>query len=319
MPARAAALSCRGVSPHPRAHSLLPGRRRRPVLPFADEAAAAPLRVSSVPHSRAYGCGGGGYFVHLEDRDDGEASRLLRALRRVLPDHQKWAQPDLLKAAVISTMSILAVPLEASASAETCQPANSMANMPIFIAVALIGAAVGGLLARQRKEELKRLNTQLRQINTALRRQAQIESFAPGLTYAPVGRATETEVIVDPRKQQLTVNLRNGKTFMRNQDLDMAVKEFRAALELAKSVGDRFEEKKAARGLGASLQRLGKYREAMNCYYKVLELSKETGEDSGCTEAYGAIADCYTELGDLERAAKLYDKYISRLQPGGGE
>lgn len=61
---------------------------------------------------------------------------------------QKWAQPDLLKAAVISTMSILAVPLEASASAETCQPANSMANMPIFIAVALIGAAVGGKICK---------------------------------------------------------------------------------------------------------------------------------------------------------------------------
>lgn len=54
----------------------------------------------------------------------------------------------------------------------------------------------------------------------------------------------------------------------------------------------------------------------MRQYTKVLELSKETGEDSGCTEAYGAIADCYTELGDLERAAKVYDKYISRLQPG---
>ena len=66
---------------------------------------------------------------------------------------------------------------------------------------------------------------------------------------------------------------------------------------------------------GASLQRLGQYKEAMSWYYKVLELSKETVEDSGCTEAYGAIADCYAELGDLERAAKLYDKYISRLQP----
>jgi hypothetical protein len=39
-------------------------------------------------------------------------------------------------------MPLLAVPLEASA--ETCQPSNSFANMPIFIAVALIGAAVGG-------------------------------------------------------------------------------------------------------------------------------------------------------------------------------
>lgn len=233
--------------------------------------------------------------------------------RRLLIDHQKMACPQLLRAAVLSTVSLLAVPLEASA--ETCQPPNSFANMPIFIAVALIGAAVGGLLARQRKEELKRLNNQLRQINTALRRQAQIESFAPGLTYAPIGRITETDVIVDPRKQQLVTNLKNGKNYMRNQDLNKAVVEFRTALELAESIGDRFEEKKATRGLGASLQRLGKYREAMRQYTKVLELSKETGEDSGCTEAYGAIADCYTELGDLERAAKVYDKYISRLQP----
>ena len=110
-----------------------------------------------------------------------------------------------------------------------------------------------GLLARQRKEELKRLNNQLRQINTALRRQAQIESFAPGLTYAPVGRTTETDVVVDPRKQQLVTNLRNGKNYMRNQELDKAVAEFRTALELAESIGDRFEQKKAARGLGSFL------------------------------------------------------------------
>ncbi|KAK3158326.1 hypothetical protein QOZ80_2AG0135690 [Eleusine coracana subsp. coracana] len=269
-------------------------------------ATAALLRVGSLPQPLTHA-------AHLETAD-GEAFQLPRALRRILSDHQKMACPDLLKAALLSTMSMLAVPLEVSA--ETCQPANSFANMPLFIAVALIGAAVGGLLARQRKEELKRLNNQLRQINTALRRQAQIESFAPGLTYAPVGRTPENDVIVDPRKQQFVTNLRNGKNYLRNQDLDKAVMEFRTALDLAKSIGDRFEEKKAARGLGASLQRLGKYKEAMRYYSKVLELSKETGEDSGCTEAYGAIADCYAELGDLERAAKVYDKYIARMQPG---
>ncbi|CAN6238478.1 unnamed protein product [Urochloa humidicola] len=288
---------------------LLPGCGRF----FSEGTAAAPLRVGSLPQPRTHGGGGGGFAQH--EAVDGDAPRLPRPLRGILLDHQKMACPDLLKAALLSTIPLLAVPLEASA--ETCQPRtpNSFANMPIFIAVALIGAAVGGLLARRRKEELKRLNNQLRQINTALRRQAQIESFAPGLTYAPVGRTTETDVVVDPRKQQLASNLRNGKNYMRNQDLDKAVVEFRTALELAESIGDRFEEKKAARGLGASLQRQGKYREAMRQYAKVLELSKETGEDSGCTEAYGAIADCYAELGDLERAAKVYDKYISRLQP----
>lgn len=65
---------------------------------------------------------------------------------------------------------------------------------------------------------------------------------------------------------------------------------------------------------GASLQRLGKYREAIKYHSMVLAISEREGEDSGNTEAYGAIADCYTELGDLERAAKFYDKYISRLE-----
>ncbi|KAL6634643.1 hypothetical protein ACP70R_027314 [Stipagrostis hirtigluma subsp. patula] len=293
-----------------RGTSLLHGCVRLSSGETAAAAAATTLCNGVVPHSRTQGGGDG--LPRLEAL---EASRLARAFRRILPvpDHQEMVHPMLLKAAVLSAMSMLALPPEALA--ETCQPANSFANMPIFIAVALIGAAVGGLLARQRKKELKRLNNQLRQINTALRRQAQIESFAPGLTYAPVGRTTETDVIVDPRKQQLSTNLRNGKNYLRNQDLDNAVLEFRTALELAESTGDRFEEKKAARGLGASLQQLGKYREAMRYYSKVLELSKETGEDSGCTEAYGAIADCYTELGDLERAAKVYDKYISRLKP----
>ncbi|KAG2659412.1 hypothetical protein PVAP13_1KG355100 [Panicum virgatum] len=226
---------------------LLPGRARF----FSEGAAAAPLRVGSLPQPRAHGGGG---FAHLQAVDGEAAPRLPRVLRGILLDHRKMGCPDLLKAALLSTMSLLAVPLEASA--ETCQPPNSFANMPIFIAVALIGAAVGGLLARQRKEELKRLNNQLRQINTALRRQAQIESFAPGLTYAPVGRTTETDVVVDPRKQQLVTNLRNGKNYMRNQELDKAVAEFRTALELAESIGDRFEEKKAARGLGHYLKQI---------------------------------------------------------------
>lgn len=107
------------------------------------------------------------------------------------------------------------------------------------------------MLARQRKGELKRLNEQLRQINAALRKQAKIESYAPTLSYAPVGtRIIENEVIVDPRKQDLIYRLKNGKTFLRNQDPEKAYLEFKTALELAQTVKDPIEEKKAARGLG---------------------------------------------------------------------
>ena len=79
--------------------------------------------------------------------------------------------------------------------------ANFFSSLPSYII---------GLLARQRKEELKRLNNQLRQINTALRRQAHIESFAPGLTYAPVGRATETEVIVGKFEKREELHEKSG-------------------------------------------------------------------------------------------------------------
>ena len=44
--------------------------------------------------------------------------------------------------------------------------------------------------ARRRKQELERLNEQLRTINTQLRQQARTGTiYAPGLTYAPLNTA----------------------------------------------------------------------------------------------------------------------------------
>ncbi|KAE8655477.1 Protein FLUORESCENT IN BLUE LIGHT [Hibiscus syriacus] len=135
--------------------------------------------------------------------------------------------------------------------AETCEADNSIFNMPLLLLVALIGATVGGLLARQRRGELQRVNEQLRQINTALRRQAKIESYAPTLSYAPVvGRISEEDIIVDPRKEELISQLKNGKNHLRNQEPEKAFLEFQTALELARSLKDPIEEKKASRGLG---------------------------------------------------------------------
>lgn len=218
-----------------------------------------------------------------------------------------------------------------------------------------------GLLARQRRNELQRVNEQLIQINAALRKQAKIESYAPSLSYAPIGggRIPDNEIIVDPKKQELISKLKNGKNFLRNQQLDKAFIEFKNALELAQNLKDPIEEKKAARGLGllsflsclwvrgipryhfvycvrvlngwrilqgapwiqlkycitgASLQRQGKYRDAIKYHSMVLSISEREGEDSGNTEAFGAIADCYTELGELEKAGQFYDKYIARLE-----
>ncbi|CAI0418976.1 unnamed protein product [Linum tenue] len=215
--------------------------------------------------------------------------------------------------ALFTNAFMMAAPSEALA--QTCEAdSNSFMTMPVLLFVALVGATVGGLVARQRKGELKRLNEQLRQINAALRRQAKIESYAPTLSYAPVGSRISDEVIIDSRKQELITRLKSGKNYLRNQDPQKAFDEFKAALALAQDLNDPIEEKKAARGLGASLQRQGQYPEAIQYHMMVLTISKREGEESGNTEAYGAIADCYTELGDLEQAGKFYDQYIARLE-----
>ncbi|CAI0473139.1 unnamed protein product, partial [Linum tenue] len=215
--------------------------------------------------------------------------------------------------ALLTNAFVMAAPSEALA--QTCEAdSNSFMTMPVLLFVAVVGATVGGLLARQRKGELKRLNEQLRQINAALRRQAKIESYAPTLSYAPVGSRISDEVIIDSRKQELISRLKSGKNYLRNQDPQKAFDEFKAALTLAQDLNDPIEEKKAARGLGASLQRQGQYLDAIQYHMMVLAISKREGEESGNTEAYGAIADCYTELGDLEQAGKFYDQYIARLE-----
>lgn len=216
---------------------------------------------------------------------------------------------------LIATSSAAILPFKALAdeAPETLYPQRL--DMPLLFAISIVGATVGGLLARERKKELVRLNNQLRQINSTLRRQAKIESYAPNLRYAPANRIIpQAEVIVDPVKEQLIGNLRTGKKYLRSREPDKAFVEFKKAFDLADNLGDQIEKKKAARGLGASLQRQGKYREAIEYHSKVLEIAQIANDDSGTTEAHGAIADCYTELGDLERAGKFYDKYIERLK-----
>ncbi|KAF3949807.1 hypothetical protein CMV_024363 [Castanea mollissima] len=63
---------------------------------------------------------------------------------------------------LVSNALMLSTPLKALA--ETCEADNSVfnMNMPLLLAVALIGATVGGLLARQRRGELVQMNEQLR-------------------------------------------------------------------------------------------------------------------------------------------------------------
>jgi hypothetical protein len=107
--------------------------------------------------------------------------------------------------------------------------------------IALVGALVGGVAARQRKLEAERLNEQLRKINMQLRQQARAGTiYAPGLSYAPAastmsvpttsdgGSATQgqTQTLlkpqmsmdeeISPEQQRCRETMREGKRLLRN-------------------------------------------------------------------------------------------------------
>lgn len=72
--------------------------------------------------------------------------------------------------------------------------------------------------------------------------------------------------------------------------------------------------RKAQRGMGAALERLGRFKEALLAMQTVLALSTEQSDHAGETDALGVIADIYADLDQLELAAEYYDKYFNSLQ-----
>ncbi|KAF5834578.1 FLU chloroplast precursor, alternative spliced version s-FLP [Dunaliella salina] len=246
---------------------------------------------------------------------------------------------------------------------------------------ALVGAVVGGVSARQRKEELERLNEQLRKINLSLRQQARAGTlYAPGLTYAPPVGSTSavdtsgggaaaatatlpaTPIIMPKAKpaasstmapsaaataaaptaapfagpaaqpnystmsleedemsaEQLQCRdaLRAGKRLLKENGAAAMIR-FEKALMLSKQLGDKVQERRAMRGLAASARIQGQYKSAIKHLERVLEISQEFKEFTGDADAYGTIADCYTDMGDFDKAAAYYDKYIDTMNREG--
>ncbi|KAL4427907.1 hypothetical protein ABPG75_001996 [Micractinium tetrahymenae] len=218
--------------------------------------------------------------------------------------------------------------------------------------------------ARRRKQELERLNEQLRTINTQLRQQARAGTlYAPGLTYAPTNVAaplpdaafggngaaaavaelaarvaearpaapaaepavaaassslgislmSQDEEEAGPETAQCTQALKDGKRLLKEGSAAAAMVRFEKALMLAKVTGDRVKERRATRGLAASARMQGQLRQAVKHLERVLEISREIRDFVGDADAYGTIADIYTDLNDFDAAAKYYDKYIERM------
>jgi tetratricopeptide (TPR) repeat protein len=110
--------------------------------------------------------------------------------------------------------------------------------------------------------------------------------------------------------------LRDGRALLKEETepaFKRSLELFEKALTLARMVGDTTQTRRATRGLAASKRGLGDGKGAIKNLKEVLEMRPLVGDAAGDTDALGAIADIYTELGDLENAGKYYDLYLDAL------
>lgn len=212
-----------------------------------------------------------------------------------------------------------------------------------------------GIAAKNRKDEVERLNDQLRTINVTLRKQARSGIvYAPDMNYAPVtggptvsepkdekremgnevgpqeaqqdeataseaepvGKRSEEAGQAEPVKKglsELATALRNGRRLLEVNKGAAALVHFEKARMLSRAEGNMIQERRAERGLAAASRMQKQFKKAIGHLERVLEISKEMDEYTGDADAYGVIADIYTELGDLEKAAKYYDLYLKNI------
>ena len=242
--------------------------------------------------------------------------------------------------------------LEGEAEAKkSFERSNSLCATPYGIdivgiteGIALIGALVGGVAAKSRKDEVQKLNDQLRTINIKLRKQARSGIvYAPDMNYAPPSTGggsvmvaeppaamAPAEVAEDVEKAEVAEEatedvpkgasddetlgaLRKGRRLLELKKGAAALVHFEKARLLSRSEGNKGRERRAERGLAAASRMQRQFKKAIGHLERVLEISEEMDEYTGDADAYGAIADIWTELGDFERAAKFYDKYIENM------
>jgi len=140
---------------------------RRALLGLSAGLAAGALLLSPAAHAEPFLASTGGkgflaaeeeYLYNLRVEKEGEARREIEREREKLESEARQSQVGKL-----------------------CATPYGIDIVGITEFIALVGALVGGITARQRKAELERLNEQLRKINMSLRQQARAGTvYAPG-------------------------------------------------------------------------------------------------------------------------------------------
>mmetsp|Transcript_38705 Transcript_38705/g.65165 ORF Transcript_38705/g.65165 Transcript_38705/m.65165 type:complete len:323 (+) Transcript_38705:69-1037(+) len=185
--------------------------------------------------------------------------------------------------------------------------------------VGFAGATISGLEARKRKAEVEVLNKRIVEVNKELRkelREGKAGQYKRPDTLTP-WKEGMTDQQIEYRERVVSL-MKNGKQQLKLKNSKEATHSFEQSLVAIEQAGDALESpwkarRKCYRGLGAASQLAGNNKEALKHMQRVLALCEEHNDQACKGDTLGVIADIYTDLGEIEKAANYYDEYITAL------
>jgi tetratricopeptide (TPR) repeat protein len=211
-----------------------------------------------------------------------------------------------------------------------------MTALTIVEAAALVGAIVGGILARKRRHQLEETNQKLRKINQELRRKneesAPVDDFTNyrtalerSLTQPSAAHPVESygslKVSLARARRQVEETIREAKSLLHSTSLPpteaatAALPLLEEAQQLSKDIKDLRAERAVARLRARALRSLGDLSGSLDELQKVLELTAAVGESGeGDADTLGEMGDVLAEMGNFEAAGRYYDLTIDAIQ-----
>ena len=198
-----------------------------------------------------------------------------------------------------------------SNKAKTINPPENLSKLQLFgrkywpllatlELLALIGASLNGVLSRKRRQEIERLNVQMR----AIMQRVEDERFERH------NKKTSSTTSSSPAM----VLIGKAKSAYANGEYESAIGLFNDAVEAANGGAfssadeeDKIEESLSARkGLATAYQASGDLTKAAATLENALLVARDS-------TVFGMLGDVYTDMGELAKAGEMYDKCLEAM------
>jgi hypothetical protein len=207
--------------------------------------------------------------------------------------------------------------------------------MSLLTGLTVIGAVVGGILARKRRQQLEEMNLKLRKINQELRRKNEESNQPDDLSIVtalqrsldapsaahPVESYGSLKVSLARARRQVEECIREATSLIkdtsksRKEAATAALPLLAEALQLSKDIKDIRAERAVSRLRSRALRSLGDLPGSLEELQQVLDLTAAVGESREMdADTLGEMGDVLAEMGNFEAAGRYYDMTIDAIE-----